>query len=379
MEHLNLARAILKGAWGTASPVYVQFAVTKRCNLRCRMCNSNLSRGRERELALDEIERLAGVVAQMGVGVFIITGGEPFMRKDLVEVYRAFVAQGIVPRLQTNGILAEEAILRKLVDLGLREVTLSLDSLEEARQDEINGQPGAWRRTIEALALFSRVLPRKANMSGVNIVVSKRNLHEVVQVVEFVDAIGFYASLIPVHVSSDSDPDFIIRKAAAGFGFGPEDSAEVDKLYSDLLEMKSRGVRVQNSVRFLRECPEFLVHGRTQWTCTSPRLFFSISPGGGFLPCVDVPYQRTMLDEPFLADYRSGRLAQEIAPLVAQCPGCMYACWPEVTYACSHFRTLVERGVQAARVRRDERPQMSAEDMLALASRLREQQGGAAP
>ena len=211
MNALRLARTIAKGALGMQSPVYVQFAVTKRCNLRCRMCNSNESRAEEDELCIDDVERIADVLEGLGVGVLILTGGEPFVRDDLLEVFRAFANRGLDVRLQTNGLLATEERLQGLVDAGLREVTLSVDSLDEQKQDEINGVPGSWRKTIDALARFSRVLPRESNMSGINVVVSRRNIDEVERVVEFVDRIGFYASLIPVHVAAAGQEAMIIR------------------------------------------------------------------------------------------------------------------------------------------------------------------------
>jgi len=334
------------------------------------MCNSNRSRQGEQELGLDEVARLADVIAHMGIGVFILTGGEPFVRRDLVDVYRTFADRGIVPRLQTNGILADEERLRQLVDLGLTELTLSLDSLNEELQDDINGRPGTWQQTIEALARVSRILPREANLSGVNVVVSKRNLHEVPQVVKFIDAIGFYASIIPVHVSRHRDQGFIIRKTADDFQFGTDDFPAVDRLYETLMAMKRRGVRIQNSLRFLRESPDFLKYGRTQWQCDSPRIFFSISPSGSFLPCVDLAYERPMLDDTFLRDWHNGEIAREIAPLVRKCPGCMYACWPEMTYVSSDLMTFLGRGVQAFRLRGARRPALSAQDMFDLAASL---------
>ena len=373
MNQAKLSWAIAKGALGLRSPIYVQWAVTKRCNLNCRMCNSNRSRQGELELDLDDVARLADVLTQMGIGVLILTGGEPFVRSDLVDVYRTFARRGIVPRLQTNGILADGDRLRQLVDLGLSEMTLSLDSLNEELQDDINGRRGTWRQTIEALARVSCILPREANLSGVNVVVSKRNVHEVPQVVKFIDAIGFYASVIPVHVSRHRDRSFIIRKSADDFHFDPDDSPAVDRLYETLMAMKRRGARIQNSLRFLRESPHFLKYGHTQWRCDSPRLFFSISPSGSFLPCVDIAYERPMLGDTFLRDWRNGEIAREIAPLVQKCPGCMYACWPEVTYACSDPMTFLGRGVQALRLRGDRRPELSARDLFHLAATVASQ------
>lgn len=381
-ENIKLLKRVIK----KDTPLYVQFAVSKRCDLRCRMCQAVESRRREHELGLDEIERIADILAELDVGVLVLTGGEPLLRKDLPQIVEAFTSRGISARLQTNATLATDRRVEALVHAGLREVTISLDTLDPAMQDEINGVKGSWDRIIRGISVFSRHLPEKGNLSGINIVVSKRNIKEVPTLIRFITSIGFYASLIPVHLAgggngngngSERGGDFIVRTDAPDFSFTPEDHRLIDNIYSEVLRMKKKGYLVYNSSRFLRESPEYLKHGRVSWKCDSPALYFSISPEGRFLPCVDIKTNRSMLTGDFVSKYRTESFQQEMRRLVARCGGCMYACWPEITYLCRDPKVFTERMLQGMKVGRFRRRPLSREEMTELAREIRNGGNGA--
>ena len=78
-------------------PVYVQFYVTARCNLTCEQCNIIYSNADVPECNIDDIERIADNFAEMGVAIVLLTGGEPFARKDLPEIIHAFESRGGAP------------------------------------------------------------------------------------------------------------------------------------------------------------------------------------------------------------------------------------------------------------------------------------------
>lgn len=370
-EKLKLLKAVIK----KDSPLYVQFAVSKRCDLKCRMCQAVESRKHERELTLAEIERLADILAELNTGVLVLTGGEPLLRKDLPEIVEAFTKRGISARLQTNATLATDRRVEALVAAGLKEVTISLDTLDPEKQDYINDSDGSWMRIIRGISVFSRHLPLKGNMSGINIVVSKRNLAEIAGLIKFTTAIGFYASLIPVHLSgngsNDADPEFIVRANSPGFAFTREEFPLIDSVYNDVIKMKKEGYLVYNSYRFLRETPDFLKYRKIHWRCDSPTLYFSISPEGKFLPCVDIKTDKSIFSSDFIGLYRSDKFIGEIRDIVRKCKGCMYACWPEITYLCRDPFVFTERMLMGLKAGRLERRPMTQEEILDIVREIR--------
>jgi len=115
----------------------LRLSVTDRCNLRCAYCMPEEEYAwlpRADILTFEEIARLVGVFADLGVDKVRFTGGEPLLRKDLPRLVRMIAAE---PRIRdlaitTNGILlAQEA--QALRDAGIQRVTVSLDTLKPDR------------------------------------------------------------------------------------------------------------------------------------------------------------------------------------------------------------------------------------------------------
>lgn len=116
---------------------YLRLAVTDRCNLRCFYCMPEHGidwLSRTDLLSMEEMVRLCRVLAGQGVSKVRITGGEPFVRKDIMSLLSEISAiEGItVLTLTTNGVLTAPFI-PQLKELGIRSVNLSLDTLDPAR------------------------------------------------------------------------------------------------------------------------------------------------------------------------------------------------------------------------------------------------------
>ena len=115
----------------------LRISVTDRCNMRCRYCMPEAEYvwlPRASILTFEEIDRLAGIFAGLGVHKIRLTGGEPLLRHDLPALVRLLARHDGIDdlALTTNGILLarEAAALR---DAGLRRVTVSLDTLRPER------------------------------------------------------------------------------------------------------------------------------------------------------------------------------------------------------------------------------------------------------
>src|SRR5690348_1953531 len=127
---------------------YLRLAVTDRCNLRCFYCmpeNGLDWLPRKELMSYEEMLRICSLLAGMGIEKLRITGGEPFVRKDLLVFLRSLVQIKAIKEvsLTTNGILTAEYI-PQLLALGITSVNLSLDSLDRSRffsitrRDELN-------------------------------------------------------------------------------------------------------------------------------------------------------------------------------------------------------------------------------------------------
>ena len=116
---------------------YVRLAVTDRCNLRCFYCMPEEGIDylpKKHLLTYEEMERMLRVLAGLGISKVRITGGEPFLRKDLMPFLRRVKA---IPGLEeinitTNGVLTAPFI-PELKALGIKSINLSLDTLDRER------------------------------------------------------------------------------------------------------------------------------------------------------------------------------------------------------------------------------------------------------
>lgn len=119
----------------------VRVSVTDRCNFRCRYCMPAEGLDwlqRSEVMTFEEIERLATLLASMGVSHLRLTGGEPLVRRDVPDlVERLAKVPGLDDlSLTTNGV-ALRSLAGPLVDAGLRRINVSLDSLDHTRFAEI--------------------------------------------------------------------------------------------------------------------------------------------------------------------------------------------------------------------------------------------------
>lgn len=133
---------------------YLRVSITDRCNLRCSYC---MTCGhfhpvsRKRILSFEEILAVVRAGADLGINKVRLTGGEPLVRKNVVELVRSVAAvPGIhTVAMTTNGVLLPECA-RDLKEAGLNVVNISLDTLDPARYAAITGN-GRLSRVIDGI------------------------------------------------------------------------------------------------------------------------------------------------------------------------------------------------------------------------------------
>jgi cyclic pyranopterin phosphate synthase len=158
----------------------LRISVTDRCNFRCVYCMPREVFGADHPflphaaiLSFEEISRVARIFVDLGVKKIRITGGEPLVRKDLHKLVALLAPLGADLTLTTNGsVLARQA--RRLKDAGLRRVTVSLDSLDDATFRRMNDADVPVSTVLEGIAAAAAagLAPVKINM------VVKRGMNE---------------------------------------------------------------------------------------------------------------------------------------------------------------------------------------------------------
>ncbi|MEO0469597.1 MAG: GTP 3',8-cyclase MoaA [Bacteroidota bacterium] len=162
---------------------YVRLAVTDRCNLRCFYCmpaEGIQYVARKELLTYEEMLRLVSVLARMGITKVRITGGEPFLRRDLIHFLKQLVEiEGIKDvHITTNGVITGR-YLEELKAMGIASMNLSLDTLDPQRFYEItrrNEFEKVWACLEKMMALD---IPTKIN----TVVMDGRNTEDIVPLV----------------------------------------------------------------------------------------------------------------------------------------------------------------------------------------------------
>lgn len=163
---------------------YLRLAVTDRCNLRCFYCmpEEGIKYLPKKELlTFEEIERLITLTASMGISKIRLTGGEPFVRTDLMNLIRRIVTiNGIKDvHLTTNGILTSPHI-EELKSLGIASVNLSLDTLDRDRFKVITRRDEFEKTWDTLLQLIKHNIPVKINA----VVMDGKNINDILPMVE---------------------------------------------------------------------------------------------------------------------------------------------------------------------------------------------------
>jgi radical SAM protein with 4Fe4S-binding SPASM domain len=164
---------------GQRIPLQGTLELTRRCNLDCAHCYTNLlladQDARGAELTVDEYARILDEVAAAGCLWLLVTGGEIFARPDALEIYTLAKRRGFLITLFTNGTLIDDQIAAYLAEWRPFKVEITIYGATAATHEAITGEPGSFAR---CLAGARRLLDRGVPLSLKTIVMTG-NHHEI--------------------------------------------------------------------------------------------------------------------------------------------------------------------------------------------------------
>jgi radical SAM protein with 4Fe4S-binding SPASM domain len=167
----------------------VSWNLTQRCNLECAHCYLSAHAGADTrgELTTEECRRVIDEIATVNPNVFLIlTGGEPFLRKDLFAIADYAAEKKFTIVLGTNGVLLRENEAKLMRRHGVLGASISLDSVDATRHDAFRRLPGAWTAAVRA----TRVLTDEGLDFSLHMSVTDWNVDEVPAMVDLARSLG---------------------------------------------------------------------------------------------------------------------------------------------------------------------------------------------
>ncbi len=194
----NLLNRYLKviASYSLGYPLYtpdsVSIVVTNNCNLKCVMCDfwkdsTKISDG----ITQDEFRRLFADLKSFGVRMVHITGGEPFLRNDLIDILKSAKANGLETAVLTNGtLITEDNILAFASNVDL--VYVSLDSPFKIQHEDIRGVPNIFEKITKNVKLLVKTI--KDNAFSVRVIlcttITSKGMHDPVEMVDLAKDLG---------------------------------------------------------------------------------------------------------------------------------------------------------------------------------------------
>ena len=307
---------------GQRVPITGSIEVTARCNLRCVHCYINLpasdQSALQRELSCQEWFHVLDQIVDEGCLWLLLTGGEPFVRPDFLEIYTYAKKKGVLVTIFTNGTTITPSLADHLAEWPPFAIEITLYGRTQPTYERVTGIPGSYERCVRGIKLLlERQLPLKLKSMVLTL-----NAHEIWAVKEFADELGVdfrFDPVLNVRVDGDRQP--------AEFRIAPEKVVALD--LADDKRLKSWHEFCEQFVGPSPE-PEYLYH------CGAGLRTFHVDPYGQLSTCMmaRVPgydLSRGTFHEGWYTFLRRARAQRrkrntscqhcELIALCGQCPG----------------------------------------------------------
>lgn len=307
---------------GEARPLLGTLIVTYRCDLDCAMCDLPSRGDRGRELDEGGLRGVLDAFKDLGVLGVGITGGEPLLRPDTIDVIRHGSRRGLLMHLNTNGTLVTEETASALAEAGLASVNVSLDGPDAETHDRLRGRPGSFARVLRAAARLAAV-PRRPYRVALTCALGPENADRVDALLERardlgVDRVGF----LPVHSPAGS------MKGADG---GATAAA------ARLAARSPKDPLLDNSRAYLDLFPRAFAGTPSPVRCHAPRTSIVVDCYGAVYPCVPLNAARKPVGVGDVAALWRSETYRQARKALEGCRACYWNCHTELNLALARF------------------------------------------
>lgn len=163
-------------------PIYVWWQITNKCNLKCPHCFADESR---EELNTKEIKRIIDQLSEAKTTMIRITGGEPFLREDIFDIFEYIKSKNIALTISTNGTLINKTMAQRIYQLKVEGIQISLDGHNKYIHEKIRGKD-TFTKTIRGI----RNLKNKNIIPNIMTTLFSYNIDYISEIADFVNSLG---------------------------------------------------------------------------------------------------------------------------------------------------------------------------------------------
>ena len=288
--------------------LYGSIIITYRCNARCNMCDCFKDPSRpDEEITLETIKKLPEMAFTN------ITGGEPFIRKDISDIVRELYKKTNRIVVSTNGYFTDRilALCDEFPEIGIR---ISIEGLQESN-DKIRGIPDGFNRGYTTL---KKLVEKGHKDVGFGCTVQEMNAHDLVPLYKLSDELNMEFATATLHNS------FYFRKIDNKI----DDKLKVAKAFEELINelIKSNSPKKWFRAYFNHGLINYIYGNKRYLPCDMGSNGFFVDPFGHVLPCNGSTERMSMgnLNEQTWDEIWNSERANEVRKMVKTCPK---NCW----------------------------------------------------
>jgi MoaA/NifB/PqqE/SkfB family radical SAM enzyme len=262
-------------------PLAVAWEILNACDCRCVFCDTHTLHKRFGILSKDAMEAIALKLGKSGVGAVTISGGEPLLSHSFYDVVDILNQHKVEVLLSTNGGRLEKHA-QKIVEAGIRTISISLDSIDPNEHDIIRQSSGLTQRIMRGIEAVRAIPNGDQVLIRLRCVITPKNYESLVDFVAKYDSLVDEICFQPLHNQEEGDLHRVQDKSIL---FQPEQQPSFEKALNRLFEAYPRfdSPYYRNMTSFLF-APETL---KNSFTCVAPALGFKISANGSVSLCSD--------------------------------------------------------------------------------------------
>lgn len=300
------------------TPLFGSILPTYRCNSLCDKCAKLKMKNNQKEMTTQEVKRTIDSLKSLGVSVLDFTGGEPLLRRDIVELLSYASSSRCMTHLSTNGYLINKKLAEDILLTGIDSINISVDDSISDSVDERTGVKGSFSlidNAIDHLINARKRLKRNVRISAVT-VIDERNISNIENIIKYIKIKKFDSvTLNLLHRFSDSSD---------GSNCSLDFTNKIDKLIDQI----KGDPFIETSIDYLNISKVFIDKGISPIRCVAGYSHIMVDTYFRVFPCfpwieLNKSYVLWNKDKSLREIFHS----QEYQAIVKDASSCKKCCW----------------------------------------------------